>query len=165
MKKNIFLSTFGQLLLYAHKGKLIYCNWKEKDCDKKAGKILQIINQEEETEGDEEVLNLASRRLNEYFSGVRQNFDVPIELHGTPFQKLVWLHLQEIPYSKTISYRELATLCGGPNLSRAVAGACGANPIAIFIPCHRVTASGKGLGGYTGGLEKKIHLLNLEKIG
>jgi methylated-DNA-[protein]-cysteine S-methyltransferase len=110
------------------------------------------------------VLSRAVKQLDEYFAGKRTEFDLPLELEGTAFQKDVWLALAEIPYGKTISYAELASMVGRPSAFRAVGQANGANPIPIVLPCHRVIASGGGIGGYGGGLEMKRRLLALEGV-
>ena len=102
------------------------------------------------------------RQLREYFAGKRTDFDLPLAPQGTAFQQKVWRKLQEIPYGKTISYGELARLIGNPKASRAVGSANGRNQIPIVIPCHRVIASGGGLGGFGGGLPTKTKLLDLE---
>jgi len=103
----------------------------------------------------------------EYFSGMRTNFQVmpdsPLLAAGTDFQKRVWQHISEIPYGNTITYRRLAELAGSPMGSRAAGTACGANPVALLIPCHRVVAQ-NGLGGFAGGLAIKKALLGLEKF-
>jgi methylated-DNA-[protein]-cysteine S-methyltransferase len=106
----------------------------------------------------------AVKQLEEYFAGERTQFDLPLELEGTPFQKDVWLALGEIPYGKTISYAELASMVGRPTAFRAVGQANGANPIPIVLPCHRVLASGGRIGGYGGGLDMKRQLLALEGV-
>lgn len=101
-------------------------------------------------------------QLDEYFAGKRQTFDLPVDLQGTEFQQRVWKLLQDIPYGKTLSYNQLATVYGNPKTIRAVAAANGANPILIVIPCHRVIGSNGNLVGYAGGLTAKRHLLLLE---
>ncbi len=111
-----------------------------------------------------QVLDRAAAQLEEYFAGKRTEFDLPLELEGTPFQKDVWLALAEIPYGKTVSYAELANMVGRPSAFRAVGQANGANPIPIVLPCHRVIASGGGIGGYGGGLDMKRQLLALEGV-
>lgn len=111
-----------------------------------------------------EILKHAAAQLKEYFAGKRTEFEIEIELAGTEFQRDVWLSLAEIPYGKTISYAELATMVGRPSAFRAVGQANGANPIPIVLPCHRVIASGGGIGGYGGGLPMKRQLLGLEGI-
>jgi O-6-methylguanine DNA methyltransferase len=87
-----------------------------------------------------------------------------LNLHaiGTPFQEQVWTQLLKIPYGKTITYKQLAEACGMPHASRAVAQACGANPIAVLIPCHRVIQSNGRIGGYHWGQELKKALLEHE---
>lgn len=103
-----------------------------------------------------------SKELKEYFDGKRTLFTLPLNPAGTVFQKQVWKTLLTIPYGETISYAEEAERFGNPKAIRAVASANGKNPIAILIPCHRVIASGGGLGGYSGEIEKKEFLLTLE---
>ena len=108
-------------------------------------------------------LQQAVEQLDEYFAGTRTEFDLPLRFtSGTAFQQQVWRALADIPYGQTISYAELATWVGRPGAFRAVGQANGANPLAIVYPCHRVIASGGGLGGYGGGLHLKQQLLNLE---
>jgi methylated-DNA-[protein]-cysteine S-methyltransferase len=111
-----------------------------------------------------EPLALAVAQLEEYFAGRRQQFDLPLELDGTDFQRRVWLTLAEIPYGETVSYAQMAMMVGRPNAYRAVGQANGANPIPIVLPCHRVLASGGGLGGYGGGLPMKRQLLEMEGV-
>lgn len=86
------------------------------------------------------------------------------DISGTPFQVAVWRELCKIPYGRTISYAKLAKRVGRPKAVRAVANACGANPLPIIIPCHRVIASDGTIGGYSGGISKKKHLLAKEGI-
>lgn len=105
----------------------------------------------------------AAKQLNEYLEGNRKVFDIPLELEGTPFQKLVWKALQDIPYSETRSYREIAESIGRPKACRAVGMANNKNPVAIFVPCHRVIGSDGKLVGYAGGMDIKEKLLDLEK--
>lgn len=112
---------------------------------------------------DHPLLLQLEKELGEYFTGDRISFNLPINPKGTPFQKSVWETLCTIPYAETISYATEAKLFGNPKAIRAVANANGRNPIAILIPCHRVIATGGGLGGYSGGIEKKEFLLKLEK--
>jgi O-6-methylguanine DNA methyltransferase len=88
---------------------------------------------------------------------------LPLDLHGTPFQVEVWKEMLRIPAGRTRSYGEVARNIGRPKAFRAVAQACGANPIPVVVPCHRVVAS-DGLGGYTGGIDRKIFLLRREGI-
>jgi methylated-DNA-[protein]-cysteine S-methyltransferase len=102
-------------------------------------------------------------QLEEYFSGRRKEFTIPFTMEGTDFQKRVWNELLKIPYGKTISYLELAKRIGDEKYIRAAASANGKNKLAIFIPCHRVIGSNGSLTGYSGGIENKKRLLELEK--
>jgi methylated-DNA-[protein]-cysteine S-methyltransferase len=103
------------------------------------------------------------RQLDEYFGGQRTEFDLPMNLVGTPFQRTVWAALQEIPYGETRSYGQLAERIGRPGAARAVGLANGRNPIGIIVPCHRVVGASGDLTGYGGGLERKQHLLDFER--
>jgi methylated-DNA-[protein]-cysteine S-methyltransferase len=101
-------------------------------------------------------------QLDQYFSGKRTAFDLPLDIRGTDFQKKVWIELLKIPYAKTISYKDLSLKVGNLKAIRAVGAANGANPISIIIPCHRVIGSDGSLTGYAGGLWRKQWLLELE---
>jgi methylated-DNA-[protein]-cysteine S-methyltransferase len=101
-------------------------------------------------------------QLSEYFAGERREFDVPLAMEGTSFQRHVWGALREIPYGETTTYGELAYRLNMPSASRAVGLANGRNPIAVIVPCHRVIGSDGSLTGYGGGLERKRLLLELE---
>jgi O-6-methylguanine DNA methyltransferase len=105
---------------------------------------------------------MAKQQLDEYFLGKRQSFDIPLNMVGTDFQKSVWQTLLKIPYGQTLSYKQEAITLGKESAVRAVANANGANNIGIIIPCHRVIASDGTLGGYSGGIDRKEFLLNLE---
>ena len=89
-------------------------------------------------------------------------FKIPLKFIGTYFQKKVWQELMKIPFGETICYQELARRIGDIKMARAVGNANGKNPISIVVPCHRVIAKNGTIGGFTGGIEKKIFLLNLE---
>ena len=123
------------------------------------GKV-DVIGKHQETD----CLKEAAKQLNEYFNGTRKVFQLSYRfLNGTDFQRKVWQALLDIPYGKTASYKDIAKKVGSPQASRAVGGANHCNPIAIFIPCHRVIGANKRLVGYAAGLDKKSFLLNLEK--
>lgn len=104
----------------------------------------------------------AKAQLLAYFEGRRTRFDVPLVLHGTPFQLRIWRTLATIAHATTLSYRALAETAGTPQSVRAAASAVGRNPISIILPCHRVIGSDGSLTGYAGGLERKRALLDLE---
>ena len=110
------------------------------------------------------VLRIASAQLVEYAAGQRRAFDVPVRLDGTAFQRRVWDALAKIPFGQTRSYQDIAQAIGRPGASRAVGQANHQNPVAPFIPCHRVITSVGTLGGYGGGMPLKRSLLDLEGI-
>ncbi len=101
----------------------------------------------------------ARKQLAAYFAGELAEFDLPLNMIGTEFQKTVWRELLNIPFGVTISYGELANRVGNPSASRAVGAANGRNPISIIVPCHRVIGSNGKLTGYGGGIERKEWLL------
>ncbi len=101
-------------------------------------------------------------QLGEYFAGKRKQFTMPLDLRGTEFRKRCWKELLRIPYGETRTYAEIARAVGSPAGFRAVGQANHYNPVAIIVPCHRVLASGKRLGGYGGGFPVKALLLKLE---
>ena len=113
----------------------------------------------------ENLLRNCIEQLQQYTQHQRRSFDIELDLSiGTSFQQKVWHALQQIPYGTTISYAKLASNIGQPSAYRAVANANGKNPISVIVPCHRVIASDGGLGGYTGGIDKKIALLKVEQV-
>ena len=107
----------------------------------------------------------ACRQLDEYFAGGREQFDLRLDLRGTPFQRAVWAALGRIPSGSTTTYGALARSLGRPAAVRAVGAAVGRTPVPIVVPCHRVVASDGSLTGYLGGLERKRALLDLERGG
>ncbi len=107
----------------------------------------------------------AQRELTAYCTGRLREFTVPIAPRGTAFQCAVWNALLAVPYGKTAGYRDIAAQLGNPGASRAVGAACGANPLPLIIPCHRILTADRGLGGFGGGLPVKRWLLELELLG
>jgi methylated-DNA-[protein]-cysteine S-methyltransferase len=112
---------------------------------------------------DHAVLIQAERQLDEYFTGWRKNFSIPLDMRGTHFQRSVWDALLAIPFGETRTYGQLAKQLGNPQAARAVGAANGRNPISIIVPCHRVIGSSGRLTGFAGGLDAKERLLNLEQ--
>jgi methylated-DNA-[protein]-cysteine S-methyltransferase len=133
------------------------------------GKLVQLIrfhgSPSPVPEGPEPgSLPFLKRQLEAYFSGNLRDFNIPMHLEGTDFQRRVWKELLKIPYGQAISYLELARRLGDEKCIRAAARANGANPISILIPCHRVIGSDGSLVGYGGGLDMKEYLLRLEGV-
>ncbi|TAL10124.1 MAG: methylated-DNA--[protein]-cysteine S-methyltransferase [Nitrospirae bacterium] len=110
-------------------------------------------------------IKAAQSAIETYLKGKSRSFNLPIDLDGqTPFQKKVWQMLQTIPYGRVRSYGWVARKIGRPRAARAVGAACGANPVPLLVPCHRVVAGDGSLGGFSGGLPNKKRLLTLEGI-
>lgn len=118
----------------------------------------QAIHWEESTRHTRAV----REQVEQYFAGERREFDLPLDLRGTEFRRRCWEQLVKIPYGETCTYADIARAVGSPNGFRAVGQANHYNPVAIIVPCHRVLAGGKYLGGYGGGLPVKKFLLQLE---
>ena len=123
---------------------------------------LTFVEQKVLEENENDLTKTTASQLEEYFCGKRKSFDLPFAQNGTEFQQKVWQLLCEIPYGKTISYRELSRQYGDLKAIRAVASANGKNNLAILVPCHRVIGSNNTLTGYAGGLWRKQWLLEHE---
>ena len=126
-------------------------------------KRIETLSGKKFTEGEHPYFKLLEQQINEYFLGIRKEFDLPLHLVGTPFQKSVWEGLLQIPYGETRSYKQQSIFLGNEKAIRAVATANGENGIAIIIPCHRVIGTNGSLTGYGGGLQRKKWLLDLER--
>jgi methylated-DNA-[protein]-cysteine S-methyltransferase len=143
----------GRLTLVANDRALVAILWQDED---------RAPFDDATPADDHPILAETERQLGEYFAGRRTTFDLPLEPEGTPFQKKVWQALSQIPFGRTVSYRDIATAVGDPKACRAVGAANGRNPIPIVVPCHRVIGASGKLTGFGGGLENKSLLLALE---
>ncbi len=111
---------------------------------------------------DDGRLRPIAEQLQAYFCGELRQFTLPLDMHGTQFQREVWQALQQIPFGQTRSYADIAESIGRPKAVRAVGAANGANPVPVVVPCHRVIGKSGKLVGFAGGLELKSRLLELE---
>lgn len=125
-------------------------------------KFLKDCREEKEYTDTEQETEL-EKQLEEYLKGKRKKFDIPLKLQGTAFQVKVWMEILKIPYGEVKTYGEIAENVDSPKAARAVGLACNKNPIIMLVPCHRVVGKGGKLTGYSGGLDIKKKLLNLEK--
>ena len=148
-------SPIGRLKLVASEEGLVAVLWEE-DRPKRV-RLDDLVENPAHP-----LLLRAEKELNEYFSGRRKSFTVPLDMRGTYFQKQVWEALLGIPFGETRTYGQLANQLGNPKATRAVGAANGRNPIAIIVPCHRVIGFSGKLTGFAGGLDAKDHLLKLE---
>lgn len=159
MKQAVLRDTpIGPLTIAAHSGKICAVSFGDRLSNVSIDETQQV---EEPALGSESVLRQAIRELEAYFRGALRDFTVPVSLEGPPFYVRVWEHLRRIPFGQVETYGQIATSLHRPGGARAVGNACGANPVAVIVPCHRVVASG-GLGGYGGGLDLKTWLLRHE---
>lgn len=122
-----------------------------------------FVDETKENTEDTKILCEVIKQFDEYFKGIRKDFDIKCEVEGTEFQKRAWMALTEIPYGETWSYKQQAIQIGNEKATRAVGNANSKNLISIIIPCHRVIGSNKSLTGYAGGLNRKQWLLDHEK--
>lgn len=158
-------SPIGPLLLASADGKLISLSFGP--LAEAGGELLHWLGRQGLGEAAlapnaDAVLEAASEQLAQYFTGMRVQFELPVQLYGSPFQRKVWQALMEIPYGQTVSYKDVALSIEQPKAVRAVGGANNRNPLPIIYPCHRVIGKGGSLVGYGGGLPIKQFLLNLE---
>lgn len=149
-------------MLGAFNDKLCLCDWRYRKMRSVIdGRISRGLNADF-IESDAPVLRETQRQLDAYFRAERKQFDLPLLMVGSDFQKRVWDGLLNVAYGDTASYLVLAERMGNKNAVRAVASANGANAIAIIVPCHRIIGSSGELVGYAGGLKAKEKLLALE---
>ena len=148
-------SPVGLLKLVAHDTALVAVLWENED--PKRVRLAELIEDKKHP-----ILLETQKQLNEYFSGQRKVFDLPLDFEGTEFQQKVWQALLAIPFGETRSYKQIAEQLGNVKAVRAVGAANGKNPISIIAPCHRVVGTSGKLVGFAGGLENKEILLKLE---
>jgi methylated-DNA-[protein]-cysteine S-methyltransferase len=156
-------TEIGKLLLGSFGGRLCLVGLGDKGTMGAIGDRDRKKLDAELVDQNDEVLEKAKKQLDEYLNGRRKEFDIPLLMVGTDFQRRVWRALIGIPYGATSTYRRIAEDIGIPRAVRAVGGAAGANPISIIVPCHRVIGSNGELVGYGGGLLVKRRLLELER--
>lgn len=153
----------GQLIIGSIDNEICLCDWMLEKRRKRIDHRIQKNLLAKYEDGSSPMIEKCISQLNEYFTGQRTSFDIPVRFSGTNFQNKVWSALMEIPFGETTSYGALAARIGMPTAVRAVANANASNPISILVPCHRVIGSDGSLTGYGGGLEAKRILLALEK--
>ncbi len=148
--EKIVESPVGRLSITEAKGAVVRIAWTDREA---------VVSASETP-----LLTRAAEQLGEYFAGARRDFDLPLDPAGTPFQRRVWTAMARIPFGATETYGALARELG--SVARAVGGACGANPIPIVLPCHRVLGADGALGGFSGGVgpATKRALLELEGV-
>jgi AraC family transcriptional regulator, regulatory protein of adaptative response / methylated-DNA-[protein]-cysteine methyltransferase len=156
-----FPSPLGCILLAATERGL--CSVKLGDTPEGLAKLLAAEFSEAEIREDRRALKDIRERVLGFLSGDGTLTKLPLDIRGTVFQQRVWAQLRQIPRGETRTYKEIATAIGAPLAVRAVGSACGANPVALVIPCHRALRTGGALGGYAWGLARKENLLKLER--
>ena len=153
----------GELILGSFQGKLCLLGFGDREMRRAvAGRIKKGLDAEF-VEQNDEVLAKTRKQVDEYLSGNRTEFNIPLLMVGTEFQRRVWKALMKVPYGVTSTYGQMAEDIGSPKAVRAVGNAIGANPVSIIIPCHRIIGGDGQLVGYGGGLSVKKRLLKLEQ--
>ncbi len=156
MKYSVYSSPLGKISVFATDQGICRLKWNTDKFIKNPDTSLKRVK---------DIFPGFGKSNSSYFNGHRENFNYPLDLSSLPaFTRKVLYKIKEIPYGKTRTYREIATLLGRPNTQRAVGNAVRRNPIPIVIPCHRVVAEGK-IGGYAQGVGTKLWLLLLERTG
>ena len=156
-------TKIGEFIIGSYEGKLCLMDFRYRRMREAVdNRIKKGLNAEYVKQSDE-ITELAKKQLDEYLSGQRTVFDIPLLMVGSDFQKSVWKALMNIPYGKTASYLDLAKSINNEKAVRAVAGANGANAMSIIIPCHRIIGNNGKLTGYAGGLPAKKQLLKLQQ--
>jgi AraC family transcriptional regulator, regulatory protein of adaptative response / methylated-DNA-[protein]-cysteine methyltransferase len=159
---TIITSQLGYLLIATTENGI--CSLKLGDVAEKLETLLYKEFEQTNIQRDDSQHKNWVQAIVKFIAGSQPNLDLPLDICGTAFQKQVWQALLKIPYGKTRTYADIAREIGKPNAVRAVGTACGANPVALIIPCHRVLRSDGGLGGYEWGLERKKKLLEQERL-
>lgn len=149
MYQSYYKSPIGEIKIEASEKEIVAIKFT--DCESNVGKPNEITKN-------------CEKQLQEYFLGKRKTFEIALNPAGTEFQKKLWKKICQIPYGKTVSYKEIAKSIGNDKAVRAVGTAIGKNPIAIIVPCHRVIGSNGSMTGYAYGINKKIALLRLERL-
>ena len=139
------------------------CSIKLGESPQKLRRLLAEEFSEADLVEDKRALARVTQTIADFLRGESSLARVPVDVRGTVFQRKVWEELRRIPRGETRSYAQIARAIGNPGAQRAVGSACGANPAAIVIPCHRAVRSDGGLGGYAWGVERKKKLLDIEK--
>lgn len=156
-------TKIGELILGSFEGKLCLLDFFNREKRNTIDNRLKKGLKTEFVAKDNEILQETKKQIDQYLAGERKEFDLPLIMVGSDFQKQVWRELLKLKYGETASYLELAKKINNEKAVRAVASANGANAMGLIIPCHRVIASNGGIGGYAGGITAKEKLLELEK--
>ncbi|NQU67724.1 MAG: methylated-DNA--[protein]-cysteine S-methyltransferase [Candidatus Marinimicrobia bacterium] len=156
-------TKISEFIIGSFEGKLCLLDFRYRKMRTTVDKRINKGLNTEFIEQSDEIIEKTKIQLAEYLKGDRQEFDIPLLLVGSEFQKSVWQALMNVPYGTTSTYLQLAKNIHNEKAVRAVAGANGANAISIIIPCHRIIGSDGELVGYGGGLPVKKRLLNLEQ--
>jgi len=156
-------TKIGELILGSFEHKLCMLDFRFRKMRKTVDNRLKKGLQAEFIEEDDDILKKTRKQVDEYLCGERKEFNLPLLMIGTDFQKSVWKSLMTVKYGETASYLDLAKTINNKKAVRAVANANGANSLGLIIPCHRIIGCNGELVGYGGGLPTKKRLLKLEK--
>lgn len=166
MQSDIFVSRwkspFGELILGDYDDRLCMCDWYYRKMRPSIDNRIKSFLKSEYIENTTPIIMETINQLTQYFQGERKEFNIPLMLVGTDFQRLVWEELIKIPYGETDTYLGLSQKIGNEKAIRAVSTANGANALSILVPCHRIIGSNGKMVGYAGGIHVKSKLLKME---
>ncbi len=157
-----YKTKIGELIIGSYDNKLCLLDFRYRRMRSTVDNRIKKYLKAEFIDKEDDIILETKKQLDEYLSGKRKDFDIPLLMLGTDFQKEVWQELLGVDYGTTATYLDIAERIDNPKAVRAVASANGANAIALIIPCHRIIESNGGLGGYGGGVAVKKRLLKLE---
>ncbi len=157
-----YKTKIGELIIGSYDNKLCLLDFRYRRMRNTVDTRIKKHLKAEFIDKEDDIILETKKQLDEYLSGKRTDFDIPLLMLGTDFQKQVWHELLRVDYGATATYLDIAERIDNPKAVRAVASANGANAIALIIPCHRIIESSGGLGGYGGGVAVKKRLLKLE---
>ena len=158
-----YISEIGELIIGSFDNRLCLLDFRQRKTRTAVDNRLKKGLNSEFVEKQTELIEITKKQIDEYLAGKRREFDIPLLMVGTEFQKSVWKELMKLSYGETSTYLQLAKSINKKSAVRAVANATGANAIGLIIPCHRIIGSNGELVGYAGGLPVKRRLLELEK--
>ncbi len=157
-----YKTKIGELIIGSYDDKLCILDFRYRKMRTSVDNRIKKLLKADFIDREDEIIIKTKQQIDEYLEGKRQEFNIPILLLGTDFQKQVWNELLKVKYGETSTYLDIAKRIENPKAVRAAASANGANAIALVVPCHRIIESNGEFGGYGGGISVKKRLLNLE---
>lgn len=162
LQTAVLETTWGAIAIDANRCGVTACRLPSAPAEAFPMQVLQVRIPRGATPGLRRAAEYVRARIEGRATNIRPKLDETVFRAATSFRRAIWKALLRIPRGRTVNYAELARQAGSPRAARAAGGACGANPLPLFVPCHRAVGAGKRLGGFSAGLNWKIHLLSGE---